>query len=67
VELSVDQLGAAPWLYENTEVLARSDDDATGGARLKVRIAEERLAAFRHWAQREHVGVDASERVGRTA
>ncbi len=61
VELGVDQLGAAPWLYRNTEVLERSDDPETGRARLKVRVAEKRLAPFREWARREHVAVAASE------
>jgi GTP-binding protein HflX len=60
VELGADQLGAAPWLYQNTEVLERSDDPETGIARLKVRIAEKRLAPFREWAQRQHVVVAAS-------
>jgi GTP-binding protein HflX len=59
VELGVEQLGAAPWLYENTEVLERGDDPETGGAKLKVRIAEQRMAAFRDWAQRERVNVAA--------
>jgi GTP-binding protein HflX len=57
VELQLDQLGAAPWLYENTEVLERSDDPATGRARLKVRLQEKRLALFRAWAERERVPV----------
>jgi GTP-binding protein HflX len=57
VELGVDQLGAAPWLYENTEVLERDDDPETGAARLKVRVAEKRLAPFRKWAERAHVAV----------
>ncbi len=35
VELGLDQLGAAPWLYQNTEVLERSDDPETGTARLR--------------------------------
>ncbi len=61
VELGADQLGAAPWLYRNTEVLERSDDPVTGRARLRVRVAEKRLAPFREWAQREHVAVAASE------
>jgi GTP-binding protein HflX len=60
VELAGDQLGAAPWLYENTEVLERRDDPETGRAWLKVRLAEKRLAPFWEWAQREHVAVDAS-------
>jgi GTP-binding protein HflX len=60
VELGLDQLGAAPWLYENTEVLERGDDPQTGGSRLKVRIAEQRMAAFQDWAQREGVSVAAS-------
>ena len=58
VELAVNQLGAAPWLYENTEVLERSDD-SEGGARLKVRIAENRMAPFRTWVQREHIRIAA--------
>ena len=57
VELALDQLGAAPWLYANTEVLERSDDPETGRARLKVRVAEKRLAPFREWAERERVPV----------
>jgi GTP-binding protein HflX len=60
VELAGDQLGAAPWLYENTEVLERRDDPETGRVRLKVRLAEKRLAPFWEWAQREHVAVAAS-------
>ncbi len=62
VELGADQLGAAPWLYRNTEVLERSDDPETGRARLKVRVAEKRLAPFREWAQREHIAVAAETR-----
>jgi GTPase len=61
VELQTDQLGATPWLYENTEVLERADDPETGHARLKVRVPERRLARFREWAQREHIAVMASE------
>jgi GTP-binding protein HflX len=60
VELGLEQLGAAPWLYENTEVLERSDDPETGRARLKVRVAEKRLAPFRAWAERERVAVAAA-------
>ena len=62
VELGSDQLGAAPWLYENTEVLERSDDPETGKARLRVRVPEKRLAPFHAWAQREHVSVAAETR-----
>jgi GTPase len=61
VELATDQLAAAPWLYENTEVLERIDDPETGRARLRVRVAERRLAPFREWARREHISVAASE------
>ncbi|MGH6926199.1 MAG: GTPase HflX [Propylenella sp.] len=60
VELGLEQLGAVPWLYENTEVLERSDDPETGRARLKVRVAEKRLAPFRAWAEREHIAVAAA-------
>ena len=65
VELGMDQLGAAPWLYENTEVLERSDDPDTGRARLRVRIAEKRMAPFQDWAHRQGVAVAASERGGK--
>ncbi len=61
VDLGPDQLGAAPWLYRNTEVLERNDDPETGHARLKVRVAEKHLAPFREWAQREHIAVAANE------
>jgi GTP-binding protein HflX len=61
-ELGLDQLGAAPWLYENTEVLERTDDPETGQARFKVRIAESRMAPFQNWAQRERVRIAAPER-----
>ncbi len=60
VELDAEQLGAAPWLYENTEVLERTDDPDTGRARLKVRIAGNRMAPFREWAQRRGVTVAAA-------
>jgi GTP-binding protein HflX len=60
VDLGVAQLAAAPWLYEHTEVLERADNPETGGAQLKVRIAEPRMAAFQDWAQREQVSVAAS-------
>jgi GTP-binding protein HflX len=62
VELGAEQLSAAPWLYRNTEVLERNDDPETGRARLKVRIAEKRLAPFREWAQRERVSIAAETR-----
>lgn len=62
VELGSDQLGAASWLYENTEVLERNDDPETGQARLRVRIAESRMAPFQSWAHREGVNVVAPER-----
>jgi GTPase len=61
VDLETDQLSAAPWLYENTEVLERVDDPDTGRARLLVRIAGRRLAPFREWARRERVAIDASK------
>jgi GTP-binding protein HflX len=61
VELQSDQLGSVPWLYENTEVLERSDDPETGLAKLRVRVAEKRLGPFHAWAQRQHIVVAASE------
>ena len=67
VELGAEQLGAAPWLYRNTEVLARSDDPETGRARLTVRVAEKRLAPLREWAQREHVAIAAASEMRKSA
>ncbi len=62
VEMTTDQLGAAPWLYQNTEVLERTDDPVTGTARIRVRVADQRWAPFQEWAQREQVSVAASSR-----
>jgi GTP-binding protein HflX len=62
VDLAPDQLGAATWLYENTEVMRRSDDPETGRAKLTVRVAEQRMAPFQSWAQREGVALAAPER-----
>lgn len=62
LELAAEQLGAASWLYENAEVLERSDDAETGGARLKLRIAESRVRPFQDWAERERVGFAAERR-----
>ncbi|HEX9905674.1 MAG TPA: GTPase HflX [Propylenella sp.] len=59
VELGADQLGAARWLYDNTEVLERRDDPDTGRARLTVRVAEKRLAPLQQWAQRERIAIAA--------
>jgi GTP-binding protein HflX len=59
VELGADQLGAAQWLYDNTEVLERRDDPDTGRARLTVRVAEKRLAPLQQWAQRERIAIAA--------
>ncbi|HEX2255446.1 MAG TPA: GTPase HflX [Afifellaceae bacterium] len=55
VELGVDQLAEAGWLYDHTEVLERADDPDSGGARLTVRLPEKRVDEFRSWAQ--HAGV----------
>lgn len=55
VELGLEQLSAAPWLYENMEILERSDDPETGRARLKVRVPEQRMAPLQDWAVREQV------------
>jgi GTPase len=65
VELAAAQLAAAPWLYENTEILERRDDPETGSARLKLRVPDERMAPLQDWAQREHVTLVA-ERGGAT-
>jgi GTP-binding protein HflX len=51
VVLDPDHLAAVPWLYKNTEVLARSDDPRTGRTRITVRVPEARMAHFRQWAQ----------------
>jgi GTP-binding protein HflX len=64
VELQTEQLGAAPWLYANAEVLERQDDPVTGGARLTVRVPPRRLAPFQQWARREHVTVASPEKLG---
>jgi GTP-binding protein HflX len=61
VELRAEQLGAAPWLYENTEVLQRRDDPETGRAQFRLRIAESRMHAFQDWARRHQAMVAASE------
>jgi GTPase len=55
VDLGVDQLSEAGWLYDHTEVLERLDDAETGGARLTVRLPEKRVDAFRDWAQQAGV------------
>jgi hypothetical protein len=67
VELAADQLGAAPWLYQNAEVLDRVDDAATGGSRLRVRVADQRWAPFQEWALRERVSIAASDRASGAA
>jgi hypothetical protein len=64
VEIGPGQLGTAPWLYENTEVLERSDDPDTGGARLRVRVPEKRLAPFRDWAKREGISIAIADQNG---
>jgi GTP-binding protein HflX len=66
VVLEPAQLGAAPWLYENTEVLGRRDDPDTGQAQIDVRIVGSRQSAFSDWARRENVRVAVPER-GRPA
>jgi GTP-binding protein HflX len=66
VVLEPAQLGAAPWLYENTEVLGRRDDPDTGEAQIDVRIVGSRQSAFSDWARRENVRVAVPER-GRPA
>jgi 50S ribosomal subunit-associated GTPase HflX len=55
VEIGVEQLSAAPWLYENTEILERTDDPETGHARLRIRVPEQRMEPLQDWAQRENV------------
>ncbi|MBA3516825.1 MAG: GTPase HflX [Rhizobiales bacterium] len=64
VEFGPQQLAAASWLYEHTEILERNDDPETGSARIKVRIAEPRMTPFQEWAQRERVTVAATENSG---
>ena len=66
VELAAARLGAAPWLYENAEVLERSDDPGSGTTRLKVRVPEQRMAMFQDWAQREEARI-ISDRAGKPA
>ena len=43
------------WLFENAEVLERSDDQTTGVVRMTVRIPEKRLTAFRTWAKKANL------------
>jgi GTP-binding protein HflX len=62
VELSGDQYGAVPWLYENAEILERRDDPDTGILRMTLRIPSGRLADFRRWAQEAGVSVASGER-----
>lgn len=62
VELGPEQLAAASWLYEHTEILERNDDPETGSVRIKVRIPEQRMAPFQEWAQREQATVAVSEK-----
>jgi GTP-binding protein HflX len=61
IALKAAQLGAAPWLYENAEILDRQDDSITGDARLIVRLSEKRLGAFRDWARASGAVVTARE------
>ena len=51
VDLAPAQLGLSAWLYENTQVLERTDDPETGASRFTVRVARPRLADFRRWAR----------------
>ncbi len=55
VQFAPAQLGQAAWLYENTEVLGRTDDPETGAARITARVPAARLSAFRAWARRAGV------------
>ncbi len=52
LDLSPEQSGEAPWLYENAEVLERSSEAETGRTRLVVRIPEKRMTAFQDWMRR---------------
>ncbi len=55
VAISPERFGSVAWLYENAEVLERSENPETGVANLKVRVAEARLTAFRTWARKAGV------------
>ena len=58
--LAAEKLGALGWLYENTEVLERTDDSTTGDVTLRVRLPEKRVESFQAWAEREGVPLTAS-------
>ena len=60
VDLSAEQLSEAPWIYENAEVLERSDDPETGRSQFRIRLPEQRLTAFKDWARRVGVAADGS-------
>ncbi|MHA1189871.1 MAG: GTPase HflX [Alphaproteobacteria bacterium] len=63
VSIRPERFGSVAWLYENAEVLERSENPETGVANLKVRIPEARLTAFRNWARKadvKPVRIDAS-------
>ncbi|WP_161139588.1 GTPase HflX [Propylenella binzhouense] len=62
LDLTPEQAGQAPWLYENAEVLDRSTDAGSGATRLVVRIPEKRMKSFQDWLRR--TGAAASVRSG---
>ena len=55
LNLQPQQAHNMAWLFENAEVLERSDDQTTGVVRMTVRIPEKRLTAFRTWAKKANL------------
>ena len=49
--LSVDDLPGLPWIYENLEVLERTDSAKDGSVTMLVRMPEKRRVAFTSWAR----------------
>jgi GTP-binding protein HflX len=51
VTLSADDLSGLPWLYENLEILERTDSTEDGSVTMLVRVPEKRRDAFTRWAR----------------
>jgi len=51
VTLGADNLSGLPWLYENLEILERTDSPEDGSTTMLVRVPEKRRDAFTRWAR----------------